>query len=136
MKYKYLKDLTSDVAFEAYGKDLKEVFENAAEALSTIICSIDKVKPKNKITREIKGDNPKDLLFNWLQNIIAEVDIEQMFFSKFNITDISEKKLSAELYGEQVSNEKQGTIVKAITNYLFDLKKTEKGYIAIVSMDI
>jgi SHS2 domain-containing protein len=29
MKYKQIEDLTSDVLFEAYGKDLKEVFENS-----------------------------------------------------------------------------------------------------------
>ena len=45
-KYKFLDDITSDVMFEAYGKDLKELFENAAEALFSVICKIKKVKPK------------------------------------------------------------------------------------------
>ena len=44
MKYKFVEDLTSDVMYEAYGKDLKELFENAALALLSVICKIDKVK--------------------------------------------------------------------------------------------
>ena len=32
MKYKFIEDLTSDVIFEAYGKNLKGSFSNAAIA--------------------------------------------------------------------------------------------------------
>ena len=48
MKYKILEDLTSDVMFEAYGKDLKEVFSNAAQALLSIICKIKEVESTKK----------------------------------------------------------------------------------------
>ena len=34
---------------------------------------------------EVKGEDKEDLLFNWLQEIIAAVDIEEKFFSKFEI---------------------------------------------------
>ena len=37
MKYKFVEDLTSDVMYEAYGKDLKELFENAAKGMFHII---------------------------------------------------------------------------------------------------
>ena len=36
-KYKFIEGLTSDVMFEAYGKDLKELFSNAAEAMFSVI---------------------------------------------------------------------------------------------------
>ena len=36
MKYKFIDNIMSDVAYEAYGKDLKELFINAAEALLSV----------------------------------------------------------------------------------------------------
>lgn len=136
MKYNFLDDLTSDVLFEAYGKDLKEVFENSALAMSTIICDVEKVEKKQKVSIEVKGTDEKDLLYNWLQELIARVDIDEMFFSHFNILEISEKHLTAEIYGESITQEKGETLVKAVTNYKFNLEKTEKGYKSTISLDI
>ena len=136
MKYKIIDKITSDVMFEAYGKDKKELFSNAAEALFGVICEIKKVKPEKKIKIKVKGKDLKDLLYNWLQELIAEVDIKEMFFSKFDIKKISDKELEADVYGEPISKEKSGTVVKAVTYYEFNLEKTKKGYKAVVSVDI
>ena len=136
MKYKYLKDLTSDVMFEAYGKDLKEVFENAAEAMFETICQLDKVKPLKKLEVNIQSDSVEDLLYYWLQQLIALVDIEEMFFSKFEIKEIKDNTLRADIYGEPITPEKGETLVKAVTNYKFNLEKVKEGYKATVSLDI
>ncbi|MDP7141572.1 MAG: archease [Candidatus Woesearchaeota archaeon] len=135
-KYKFINDLTSDVLFEAYGKDLKEVFENAALALFSIICQLDKVKPKDTEEFEIKGENEEDLMFNWLQGLIAIVDTEHMFFSKFKVEEINKTHIIAKLYGEPATPEKGETVVKAVTNYKYSFKKTKDGYKARVSLDI
>ncbi len=134
--YKFVKDLTSDVMFEATGKDLKEVFENSARALFSVICQVDKVEAVKMVDVELEADNVNDLLFDWLQNIIAAVDIEEMFFSKVKITEIDEKHLKARVFGEEMSPEKGDTVVKSVTNYGFKLEKSSDGYKAVVSLDI
>lgn len=136
MRYRIIDKITSDVMFEAYGKDKKELFSNAAEALFGVICEIKKVEPEKKIKIKAKGKDLKDLLYSWLQELIAEVDIKEMFFSKFDIKKISDKELEADVYGEPISKEKSGTVVKAVTYYEFNLEKTKKGYKAVVSLDI
>ena len=125
MKFKFIEDLTSDVMFEAYGNDLKELFENSATALFNVICKIDKVKTIKSLNVEIEGDNLKELLINWLQELIALVDIKEMFFSKFEILEVSEKRLKAKIYGEKISPEKGETVVKAVTYHNFKLEKKE-----------
>ena len=90
MKYKIIDDLTSDVMFEAYGKGLKELFENAAEAMFSIICKVDKVEKKKPIKVKVDADGVEDLMIKWLQELIAVVDTEEMFLSKFNIKNIDE----------------------------------------------
>ncbi|MEM5871880.1 MAG: archease [Candidatus Aenigmatarchaeota archaeon] len=136
MKFKFLEGLTSDVVFEAYGKDLKELFENAALALFTVMCDVKKVEAKLKKDIEVSGEDVKDLLYNWLQQLIALVDIEGLFLSKFEVKKISENKLKAKVYGEKADPKKGITVVKAVTYYKFNLEKISGGYKATVALDI
>lgn len=135
-KYKFIDNLTSDVMYEAYGKNLKEVFENAAIALLSVICKIDKVKPEKKSEYEFKAENAGELMINWLQGIIAIIDTEQMFFSKVEVKEIDEQKVKARFYGESIRPELGETVVKAVTYYKYKFEKIDKGYKATVSLDI
>ena len=136
IKFRYINDLTSDVMFEAYGMNLKELFNNAATAMFTIFCKIDRVMPKKKILVEIKGQNKEELMKAWLQELIALVDIEEKFFSRFDIIKIDEQHLKAEIYGETISPEKGNTVVKAVTNYGFEMGKKGKKLFVRFSLDI
>ena len=135
-KYKFVEDLTSDVMFEAYGTDLKELFKNSALALSSVICDIKKIGKEKSFGVELKGDSTEELMINWLQEIIALVDTEEMFFSRFDITEISENHLKANIYGEPISPEKAGIVVKGVTYYKLKLEKIKDIYKATISLDI
>jgi len=135
-KYRFVDDLTSDVMFEAYGKDLAELFANAAEAMFSVICKLDRISPEKKISVSVEGKNEKDLLFNWLQELIGLVDTEGMFLSEFRIRKIEGNAMEAEVKGEEMVPEKGETVVKAVTYYGLSLEKTESGYKAVVSLDI
>jgi protein archease len=135
-KYKFIDELKSDVMYEAYGKDLKELFCNCAEAMFSVICQIQKIKSKESIELEINGKDLKDTLWNFLTNLIAEVDIHQMFFCKFEISQISETKVIAKAYGQEIKPELGDTVVKSLTNYKYDITKTKEGYKAMISLDI
>lgn len=135
-KYRFQEQTTSDVTFEAYGKDLKELFINAAEALSTMICQPEKIDPTEEIEIEVEGINVQDLMFNWLQNIIAEVDIEEIFLTRFEMIEIDEKHLKAKAFGEPITPEKGETVVKSVTYHDYRLEKTPEGYMVRVTLDI
>ncbi len=135
-KYKFIDDLTSDVLFEAYGKNLKELFVNAAEALSSIICQTSKVKPKKAEEFEMKGEDLEGTMWNWLSGLIAIVDTEQMFFSKFEIEEIDETHVRAKIYGESIRPEIGETVVKSLTMYKYKVEKNKNQYKATVSLDI
>ncbi len=136
MRYRFIDDLTSDVMFEAYGKGMKEVFENAASALFSVICQIEKIGQSEKKIIKVKADSPGDLMFNWLQELIGLVDVEIMFFSKFRVMEIDEKRLKAEIYGEEADPSRGGTVVKGVTKYKYLFEKTQNGYKVRASLDI
>ncbi|MCD6590826.1 MAG: archease [Candidatus Aenigmarchaeota archaeon] len=135
-KYKIIDDLKSDVMFEAFGKNLKELFENAAEALFSIICDVSSISHNRVVQVEVRGNDLKDLMFNWLQELIATVDIEEMFLSKFEIDEIDEHHLKAKCYGEPIKPEKGDIVVKAVTYHKFGVEKTKDGYKVSVTLDI
>jgi SHS2 domain-containing protein len=136
MKFKFVKDLTSDVVFEAYGKSLKEVFENAALALFNVICKIERVKTTQQKVIEVSGNDASDLMFNWLQELIGIVDTDGIFLSKFVVNELDEKHLRATVYGERADPRKGGTVVKAVTYYKFRLERGGKGYKVTAALDI
>ncbi|MCD6496114.1 MAG: archease [Candidatus Aenigmarchaeota archaeon] len=136
MKYRIIDDLTSDVLFKARGKDMKDVFENAALAMFSVICEVERVKPEKMLEVEVQAESADRLMINWLQELIGLVDTESMFFSKFEVTEIGEKRLKARIYGEDMTPEKGETVVKAVTYYKYKFQKTKEGYSVTVSLDI
>lgn len=134
--YRFVDDLTSDVMFEAFGRDLKELFENAAEAMFSVICQLDKVGQRESREVEARGKDEKELLHNWLQDLIALVDTEGMFFSRFKVREISPRAMKATVWGEEADPGKGETVVKAVTYHKFAVEKVGKGYRARVSLDI
>jgi len=134
--FRIIDDLTSDVMFEAYGENLAQVFENAAEAMFSIICKLEKISGKSSLEVEVRGKSREELMINWLQELIGMVDTEGMFFSRFEILEIDEGHLVAKIHGEEITPEKGETVVKAVTYYKFKFEKTPKGYVVRVSLDI
>ena len=136
-RFKFIDSITSDVLYEAYGKDLKELFENSATALFNVICKIDEIEELKQIDIAVQGDDIDDLMLNWLQYLIAIVDTEELFLSKFEIKEINDTSLKAVAYGESISPGKGETVVKAVTYYKFKLEQDKKGKFKVtVSLDI
>ena len=133
--YKFVKGPTSDVKFEAYGKSLNELFENAALAVSSVMCDVRKVKARKVVEVAIEGRDSQDLLFDWINQVIALVDINGMFFSKFKV-NVSGKSLKAECYGEEAKPENSLTVVKSATYHEFKLGNSGDGWKATIVLDI
>lgn len=140
-KFKFLEEIaTADLAFEVYGKDLNELFQNAAEALFTAQANVSKVAAAQEREVSIEADNVQDLMFDWLQELIYLKDAEAMLFSVFELNvDVDDKaRLTATIKGEPINMEKHelGVDVKAVTLHMFEVKQTDKGWYARVVVDI
>ena len=132
MSYKYLEDVSiADVAFEATGKTLEEMFESAGLAVTNVMVKDMKaVKPKVRKTIKIKGKDVEKLLFNFLQEFVYWKDKDLLLFSKI-IVKVKEEKdgysLSAQVSGEKIDNKKHEMLVdvKAVTWHLFKVEKAK-----------
>lgn len=101
LKFKPI-DHPSDVGIIAYGKTREELFENAAFGMFSLMANLDKVVPKQKLEIKIKGEDPENLLINWLNELIFNEDARKMLFKEFKVKKLTDKSLEAEVAGEKI----------------------------------
>ena len=130
-----------DVAFEATGDNLNEVFEACADASFDVMVDVNTVKDKEVKEVSLVSDNVEDLLFEFLEEIILIKDRDYFIFNCCEVVINEEKDkvgLNAKFFGEAINTEKQDLKVdiKAVTLHMFSLKKKPQGYVATVVLDI
>ncbi len=141
MPYRYLEDIaTADIAFEADGRDLEELFRDAAMATFEVMVNTKSVSPGLIREVELKNETVDGLLFDWLSELVYLKDADSMLFSKFDVTikknDIYELKAMAA--GDKIDPEKHmlRSDVKAVTYHMFEVKKVGDRWKARVILDI
>lgn len=142
--YNFLEGLTvADIAFEAFGKTLEEVFTNAALALAEVMVNPKTVELKVKKMFSIQNDSIEQLLYDFLEQLIILKDSEGLIFTKFEVKIRQAKgalanSLSVEAYGEKIDPKKHelDNDAKAITYHEFKLEQTNDGWRAQVIVDI
>ena len=143
MPYEYLEEIgTADIAFEATGRDLAELFRDAADATTNVmIDNIEAIQPRE--TRQIRLSNDKldMLLFDFLQELIFFKDAECLLL-RIREAQIIERDenyfLKATAEGEPLDAERhhQRADVKAVTLHDFSVDRPEGGWKARVLLDI
>src|SRR5919108_2188240 len=105
MPYKYLEEIgTADIAFEATGRDLPELFTATADAtMNVMIDNLDAIEPRETRHIELTNDEIDMLLFDFLQELIYLKDAGRLLL-RVRAVQIDEKKgkyfLKAEAAGE------------------------------------
>ncbi len=143
MPYRYLEDIaTADVAFEARGKDLEELFLAAADAaMNVMVSDLSTIDETDKLEFVVEHEELDLLLFNFLQELIFFKDARRLLLRVLSIViekGISGFTLTARAAGEELNPEKHDLIVdvKAVTLYRFALQESVDGWTATVVLDI
>jgi SHS2 domain-containing protein len=134
----------ADVGFLAYGATLSKLFENAGLALCSLTCAPEKIE--ERLEREIfsRGADIESLLYEWLTEILAVADAEQIAGRRVDIEFFREpqSKISGEargiLRGEKFDRERHsaGTYIKGVTLHQFQVERTPAGFRARVFLDL
>ena len=140
MKYKFF-DHTADVMFEAYGKDLNELFENAALATEEIMVNLKSIKNKSQHSISLNAESLEDLLYDFLSELIFVKDTESLLFNDFRISIVHKNnkyELNAQCQGENIDRKRHqlNADAKAVTKHKFEIKKIKDKYTAHVIVDI
>ena len=125
---------TADWAFRVRGRNLAELLENAARAMS----SLDRpgLGGESSLTREIEveGADRETLLVNWLNEILYLEQTRCELYDQFHISEVSDNCLHAQLCGRPSG--KRVTHIKAATFHNLEVKQIPEGYEATVVLDV
>ncbi len=143
MPYRFIEEeATADIAFEATGNSLRDVFRAAVEAtLEVMIDNPESIEERETRSIELNGKELDLLLFELLQKIIFYKDAERLLL---RIADIKIEliadlwRLSAVGRGEYLDPKRHhfGADVKAVTLHRFRLEQLDKEWRAHVILDI
>ncbi|PIP24320.1 MAG: hypothetical protein COS25_02355 [Candidatus Nealsonbacteria bacterium CG02_land_8_20_14_3_00_37_10] len=120
-KYEILEH-KADLKIRAFGKDLKELFENA------MIGMFESAKYEGggrKIKKEIKVSSLDllSLLVDFLSEALYQSQINKEIYNDIKFTKLIDTELEAELIGQKV--ERFGEDIKAVTYHNLEIKQNK-----------
>jgi SHS2 domain-containing protein len=149
MPYRYLDDLTvADVAFEARGGTLEELFTSAWEATLQVMLEDPAALAARGSTESrnitVEESSLELLLHSFLQEAIYYKDAEGLLLRIESCRVVEGKeagepaRLEARAVGEPIDPQHQrlGTDVKAVTFFRFSLTRDSCGWRATVVLDV
>jgi len=138
-------DHTADEGIRAWGKNGKEMFEEAAKGMFSILVDPATIEPTEKRQMEIQSETVDELLLSWLKEILYVFYTESMVFSEFQIEKDNLSKGNAETYfirvsmaGEKLNTSRHGICkeIKSVTRHGFYVKKGNPWWEANILFDV
>ena len=140
--FRFLEDIAlADLAFEAEGDSIEDVFQGATQALLETLAD-PKTVGASWQRQIVKTDvAPDDLLIEWLSEIVYWKDAAGVVFCEAPLRMICEHgrwKLEATLIGAPVDHTVQTlrNDVKGITRHLYKMAQEGPRWVARVVMDV
>jgi len=142
--FRILDDIAiADVAFEATGNNLSELFVAAAQAVIDIVADPTTVAKAWHRTIEREDDQIAELLFDWLSEIVYLKDAEDIVFCEAMASVVHDSvhrcwRLHGELIGETIdpARHELRSDVKAVTKHLYEVWENGEHWKARVVLDI
>ena len=138
MKYQLL-DHRTDLEIKVFGPGLKGLFANSCLAMSESLLPqpLDQYQEKKRrVTVEVKGNTPEDLLVNFLSEILYLSDINNCLYQVEKFVSFSDKKLKAKLIGCRVPADQLKTEIKAVTHHGLKIEKKNNQFETTIIFDI
>lgn len=139
--YKYLEH-AADMGIYGEGKNYQEAFAETAKAMFNLMVKLEQLKPLKSIKIKVQAPDINGLLIEWLNQLIAEKDINNLYFSDFKITKLQKVEEGLELIGEargqEIDPEKVqvNVEVKGATFYGLECGRKDKTFYCQCVVDI
>lgn len=138
--YEYIEH-TGDIGIRAYGSTVEELFTNAAQGLLDAIADLSTVDATTPTEIEVSAKSLEELMVSWLDELNFRHEVEEIFFQRVEIGDISEApyRLVALAYGEPIDFAKHVvyTEIKSVTYHQLRVEQTsDNQWIAQVIFDL
>jgi len=140
MPYEIL-DHEADAGVRGIGATLDEAFAEAARGMFSLMADLAQVRAEREVEIEAHGDTLEGLLVAWLGELLRELDVRGMLFSRFAVRIVGEDgrwRLVGRAWGERMDpgRHELGVEVKAATYAGVRVTKRGDAYIAQCIVDL
>ena len=131
-------DHTADLGIVVKGGNIKELFVNAANAMTDLMVKADVREKGAKRKLIVEGEDLPDLMVRWLSEILYLFNGEHMLVSAIEISSISPIRLRSALTVVSLKKGHHEILreIKAVTYHQIAVTKTPDGWVARVIFDI
>jgi SHS2 domain-containing protein len=143
MPFRFLEEMvTADVAFEAWGATVEELYIASAEALlRTMVAEPETVAREKEIVVSLEEGEADLLLFHFLQELIFYKDARRLLLHADSVRIGSRDgifRLEAIARGEEIDSARHPLLVdvKAVTLHCFRVELTDTSCRAVVVLDV
>ena len=129
---------TADLGLRVRAADLPRLFEEAGQALSSVLCeNPSAIEPREDFEIDVAADRPDELLHDWLDELLYCFNVKKLLFAKFAVT-VDDRGLRAVLRGGPIDRQRHtlGVEVKAITYHALKVERLDDAWLAEVIVDI
>ena len=129
---------TADKSIRAFGGSLKELFENAAYGMFSLMADLNKYTPVESREIEVEGADIPSLLRNWLAELLYQFEVDRILFVDFEVRMIGDRRVQGIARGLPFSKgiEWLGSSVKAVTYHGLYARRTDERWEAQVIFDV
>jgi SHS2 domain-containing protein len=125
---------TADLAIKAYGRDIKELFANAAWGMGQLMANLEEVEPQAQRQIHLTATDYEALLVDWLNELLYLHEMEGEFYIAYEIESLSPTELRATVQGGKVSKVKAE--IKAATFHDLEIRGTGRGFETTIVFDV
>ena len=131
-------DHTADLGIIIKGGNIKELFVNAANAMTDLMVKADIREKEAKRKLIVEGEDLPDLMVRWLSEILYLFNGEHILVSAIEIGSISSTRLQSTLRVVSLNKGHHEILreIKAVTYHQIAVEETPHGWEARVIFDI
>jgi SHS2 domain-containing protein len=128
---------TADVGIVAYGRDLPELFGNAARGMFHFLIDPKEVEPREARSLTVEAEDLDGLLVAWLNDLLVVLNADGFIPGEFIVEEVTPTHVQATLRGEAVdpARHRFRLDVKATTYHALEVKQSN-GWSARVIFDV
>jgi riboflavin kinase/FMN adenylyltransferase len=127
-------DHTADIGIRVRGRDLAELFANAAYGMFSLMLDMDHLPQTLSREVQVEAFDVETLLVDWLSELNYRRELAGEVYHRFDIQEISPTRLKAIVAGTDSVRPRR--LVKAVTFHDLAVKQTPEGYQAVIVFDV
>ncbi len=125
---------TADWSIRVRGRDLRELFVNAARGMFGLIVALESVAPVVARQVELEAFDAETLLVAWLGELLWLNEESDAVFVRFEIAELTSTHLRATVWGGPAPS--QWKHIKAVTFHDLAIVETDAGYKVTIVFDV